>query len=176
MTQDSRLKTQDARISNGVGRILILGVGNMLLKDEGVGVHVAAQLQKQHLPGGVEVIDGGTAALDILLLQEGLYKLVVIDAVRTGNKPGTIYRIRLKGQQKDRLTEIFGKVEQSKISLHQVGLLDALGVAQKANRAPAEIVVIGVEPGQVGFGLELTEPVKRSVPKVIKEVLKEIKK
>jgi len=157
-------------------RLLVLGLGNILLSDEGVGVHITEQLQKQHLPGNVEVIDGGTAALDVLLLQQGPYKLVVIDAIRAGNKPGTIYKIRLKGQQKDRLTEIFGKVGQSKISLHQVGLLDALGVAKKIGRAPAEVVVIGVEPGEVGFGLELTAKVKRSVPKVIKEVLKEIKK
>jgi hydrogenase maturation protease len=119
-------------------------------------------------------MDGGTAALDILLLQQGLYKLIVIDAIRAGSKPGTVYR--LKVQQKNRLTHIFGKDGQSKISLHQVGLIDALMVAIKMNCAPAEIVVIGVEPGEVGPGLELTEPVRRSVPKVIKEVLKEIKK
>ena len=80
------------------GRVLVLGLGNVLLKDEGVGVHVAGQLQKQVLPCNVEVIDGGTAGLDVLLSQQGLDKLVVIDAMRAGKKPGTIYKTRLKAE------------------------------------------------------------------------------
>lgn len=78
------------------GRIVVLGLGNMLLKDEGIGVHVAQWLQEKNLPGNVEVIDGGTSSLDILLLQEGPYKLVVVDAMKTGKKPGTIYKARFE--------------------------------------------------------------------------------
>ncbi|MEE9370137.1 MAG: HyaD/HybD family hydrogenase maturation endopeptidase [Sedimentisphaerales bacterium] len=154
-------------------RILVLGLGNILLKDEGVGVHVVGQLQKQNLPGNVEVIDGGTAGLDILLLQEGLDKLVVIDALKAGRKPGTIYRAQFSG--KDRLTEVFSREEGSKISLHQIGLLDALAAARRMNYAPKEIVIIGVEPGEVDYGLELTDEVKQRVPEIVNVVLKEIK-
>lgn len=153
---------------------MILGLGNILLKDEGIGVHIAGRLQKPALPCNVEVIDGGTAGLDILLSQKDLYKLVVIDAVRAGKEPGTIYKARLKGQETGELTRILARGKDAKISLHQVGLIDALAVAEKMNRAPEEIVIIGIEPGEVNCGLELTKPVKRSIPDVIKKVLEEI--
>lgn len=158
----------------GSCRILVLGLGNILLKDEGIGVHVAGLLQKQDLPDNVEVIDGGTAGLDILLSEEGRYKLLVIDALRAGGRPGTIYRGRFRAGQKDELPRIFGQAGDSKISLHQVGLIDALAAAEKMNRAPEEIVIIGVEPGKVDYGLELTEPVRQSVPQIIEKVLEEI--
>jgi hydrogenase maturation protease len=156
------------------GRLLILGVGNMLLKDEGVGVHVARKLQEIALPCNVEVMDGGTASLDTLLLAQDIEKLVVIDAFRAGKKPGTIYRMHLGAAEKDRLRQSLSKQECLKISLHQVGLLDALAVAERMNCAPSEIVVIGVEPGEVDYGLELTDEVKQRVPEVIGTVLKEI--
>jgi len=152
---------------------LVLGLGNILLKDEGVGVHVAGELQKQNLPANVEVIDGGTAGLDILLAQEGLDKLVVIDATRAGRKPGTIYKARLKAGEMDKLTRIFGQDKDSKISSHQVGLIDALSAAEKMSCAPREIVIIGVEPKEINCGLELTEQVKQRVPKIVNMVLEE---
>jgi len=155
-------------------RVLVLGLGNILLKDEGVGVHVAKYLQEEDLPDNVEVIDGGTSGLDVLLSQEPAYKLVVVDAIRAGKKPGTIYKTQLKPVRRGGLTEIFSEVGQLNLSLHQVGLLDALGAAERLERMPEEITIIGVEPAEVSLGLELTEPVKRSVPRVVKEVLKEI--
>ena len=85
-----------ANSCGGSGRVLVLGLGNILLRDEGAGVHAAQELQKQSLPGNVEVIDGGTAGLEILLSQQCPYKLLVIDATKAGNEPGTIYKIRLK--------------------------------------------------------------------------------
>jgi hydrogenase maturation protease len=189
----------DARTETGVGlvaspegnrsdsvRVLILGLGNVLLKDEGVGVHVAQLLAKEKLPGNVEVIDGGTAGLDVLLSQHPPYKLVVIDAVKAGNKPGTVYKTRLNlgptcGPREKRRAKYLAQqfiagssANQSKISLHQVGVIDALKAAEIVDRVPDEIVVIGVEPAEVRFGLELTEPVKQSVPRAVEQVLREI--
>ncbi|KPJ68530.1 MAG: hypothetical protein AMJ43_00105 [Coxiella sp. DG_40] len=155
--------------------MLIVGLGNILLKDEGIGVHIAKELQKQNLPGNVEVIDGGTAGLDVLLSAIDVDKLVIIDAFRAGKKPGNIYKISLNNKQKDRLIQIFSQETISKISLHQVGLLDALSIAEKINIAPEEIVIIGVEPAEIDCGLELTEPVMRKVPQIISKVLEEIK-
>ena len=156
------------------GRVLVLGLGNILLKDEGIGVHIVEQLQKQDLPGNVEIIDGGTSGLDILLSQEDLDKLVVIDALRAGGEPGTIYKARFKGEERDELTKIFTADKDSKISLHQVGLIEALAAAEKLNHAPREIVIIGVEPKDVVHGLELTEQVKQRVTQIINIVLEEI--
>ncbi len=155
-------------------RVLVVGVGNILLKDEGVGVHVAQKLQELSLPSDVEVIDGGTAGLDILLLHEDVERLIVIDATRAGKKAGTIYKAHLMAGEMGKLTQLFDRRADSKISLHQIGLIEALAAAEKLNCAPKEIVIIGVEPGEWDYGLELTEPVARSVPEVVKKVLKEI--
>ena len=165
------------RASSIEHRVLILGIGNILLKDEGLGVHVAHELQKYDLPSNVDIIDGGTAGLDILLSQEGLYKLVVIDAIRTGKEPGTIYKTRYSRSSfldSRSSPSIEYPASSIQISLHQVGLLDALDATEKMNCAPKEVTVIGVEPGQISLGLELTEPVKQSIPEVIKQVLEEI--
>ncbi len=155
-------------------RVLILGLGNILLKDEGIGAHVAQRLEKLALPYNIEVIDGGTAGLDVLLSQEGLGKLVVIDAMKAGGKPGTIYKGRFKGRGKNKLNEIFGQARESKISLHQVGLIDALTAAEKMNCGPEEIVIIGIEPGEVDCGLGLTKELKHRVPEIVNTVLEEI--
>ena len=171
---DTKLLEMPENTCSDAVRVLILGLGNILLKDEGVGVHVVKYLQEEDLPDNVEVIDGGTSGLDVLLSQEPAYKLVVVDAIRAGKKPGTIYKTQLKPAERERLTDIFNEVGQSNISLHQVGLLDALGAAERLERMPEEIAIIGVEPAEVSLGLELTEPVEQSVPRVVKQVLEEI--
>jgi hydrogenase maturation protease len=153
---------------------LVLGVGNILLKDEGVGVHVIQELQRRTLPGRVRLVDAGTAGLDALLSAEPVDKLIVIDALRAGGKPGTIYQIRLRTEQKDELIRIFDRKGNSKISLHQIGLVEALSIAEKIQRAPGETVVIGIEPEEVSCGLELTKSVKRKMPEIINAVLEEI--
>lgn len=155
-------------------RVVVLGLGNILLRDEGVGSHVVARLQKQHLPGNVEVIDGGTAGPDALLSALDVDKLVVVDATKAGGKPGTLYKARFEGSRKSELKKVFGREKNAKISLHQLGLLDALAAAEKINAAPDEIVIVGVEPGRVDWGLELTEPVEKTVPGVVKKVLEEL--
>jgi hydrogenase maturation protease len=158
--------------SCSTGRILVLGLGNILLKDEGVGVHIAQMLQELALPHNVEVVDGGTASLDVLLLAPGIEKLVVIDALRAGKEAGTIYKARLKSEERDKLEQIFSS--GSRISLHQVGLIDALAIAEKMNCAPKEIAIIGIEPKKIDCGLELTDDVKQKIPEIINTVLKEI--
>jgi len=165
------LTADQHRASSIEHRVLILGIGNILLRDEGVGVHIVHELQNRDLPDDVEVIDGGTAGLDILLSQEGLYKLVVIDAIRAGNKPGTIYKTRYSRSS----SSIEYPASSIQISLHQVGLLEALSAAEKMNCAPEEVTIIGVEPEEIHLGLELSEPVTRSIPEVIRQVLEEIK-
>jgi hydrogenase maturation protease len=172
---DNNLVTEKEKNRTDSRHILILGLGNILLKDEGIGVHITKELQKQNLPSNVEVIDGGTAGLDVLLSAVNVDKLVIVDALKAGKKPGTIYKTCFNSEQKDRLTRIFSQDKLSKISLHQIGLLDALSIAEKINLAPEEIVIIGVEPGEIDCGLELTKPVMQKVPQIIKKVLEEIK-
>jgi hydrogenase maturation protease len=155
-------------------RILVLGVGNILLKDDGVGVHIVRELQRRNMPGYISLVDAGSAGLDVLLSADKVRKLVVIDALRAGSEPGTIYRMRLETEQKDELLRIFGDRGNSKISLHQIGLIDALSVVDKMRCSPKEIVIIGVEPEEVNYGLELTNSVGRKILKIINTVLEEI--
>jgi len=153
-------------------RILVLGLGNILLKDEGLGVHVAWKLQGVSLPENVNIVDGGTAALDALLLEPDIEKLIIIDALRAGRKAGTVYRIRLNAKEPEKLERIFS--HRVGTSLHQMGLIDALVAANKMNCAPGEIVVIGIEPKKMDWGLELTDEVQRRIPEVIDRVIEEI--
>ena len=111
-------------------RVLVLGLGNILLKDEGVGVHVIRNLQELALPENVEVIDGGTAGLDMLLSEEGSYKLIVIDATKAGGKPGTIYKAKVNSGDIDKLLQVFEREQDLKVSSHQFGLIESLAAAQ----------------------------------------------
>jgi len=172
-TRYSMLDTRQACSSKQRAlEILVLGLGNILLKDEGIGVHIAQKLQRVALPYNVEVIDGGTAGFDVLLSAQDVKRLVVIDALRAGKESGTIYKARLKIEECDKLEQIFSG--GSKISLHQTGLIDALAASRKMNGALEEIVIIGVEPESTDLGLELTEQVKQKVPEIINIALKEI--
>jgi hydrogenase maturation protease len=175
---DVKTKTESLRKAgpgNDCGRILVLGLGNLLLKDEGVGVHVVQQLQHRSLGENVEVVDGGTAGLDLLLLEQGLEKVVIIDAVRGGRSSGTIYKTRFRAKEIHNWVQALRQEEGGRISLHQVGLIDALVAAEKVGTAPDEIVIIGVEPEQIDCGLELTEIVEQKIPQIIDAVLEELK-
>ena len=100
--------------------ILVLGVGNLVLTDEGVGVHVAQRLQKMDLPSHVEVLDGGTSGFDLLDDIEGRKKVVVVDTVKGGGPPGTIYRMT---------TEDIEEAPKSRLSLHDIDMTDLLKLA-----------------------------------------------
>jgi hydrogenase maturation protease len=146
-------------------KVLILGIGNLILKDEGVGVHVVRALEEQGPPPGVEVIDGGTATMDLLSVIYESERIIVIDALKAGGEPGAIYRC---------LPEDLMEVSDRPLSLHQVGLLDVLGMARQLGGNPA-VVIIGIEPKEISWGLELTGEVQAAVPKVIEAVKREIR-
>jgi hydrogenase maturation protease len=147
-------------------KVVVLGLGNLLLKDEGIGIHVTRELQKQNLPQNVEIVDGGTASLDALNLTCGAAKLIIIDAVRCGKKPGTLYRLRNK--------ELHQSLKEKKLSLHQFSLVEALGIHKKLGSLPKEIVFIGIEPAQIEWSLEVSSCLKEKIPQIIELVTKEI--
>lgn len=146
--------------------ILVLGVGNLLLKDEGVGVHVARKLMDMDLPSHVEVVDGGTSGFDLLDDIEGRKKVVVVDTVRGGGPPGTIYRMT---------TEDIEEMPKSRLSLHDIDMTDLLKLADLFKIEKPEIVVIGIEPKDIeSASLELSPGIEAKVPRLIELVLKEI--
>ena len=145
--------------------ILILGIGNLLLKDEGIGVHVVNKMKEMSVPDNVEVLDGGTAGLDLVDFIEGRKKLIVIDAVNAGEKPGTLYR----------LTEENLDIKPKAISsFHEIDFIDALHMSEIVNSKPEEIVVIGIEPKDMSSGLELSPEIEERIPEIIKLVMKEL--
>lgn len=146
--------------------VLVLGIGNLLLKDEGVGIHLVQKMMKMHLPKNVEVLDGGTASLDLISYLEGRKKIVVVDCVRGGHKPGTIYLLTPENIEKD---------EKKILSLHQVDFQETLNLFSKLKKKMPKVVIIGIEPKDYSsWGMELSPVIKRRVPKIIGLVKKEI--
>lgn len=138
-------------------------MGNLLYKDEGVGVHVIKEMQKTELPPHIELLDIGTFTMDLLSYLEGVKKLIVIDALKAGSEPGTVYKCK---------PEDLMPKDQQPISLHEIGLLESLNMAKKMG-FEIETVILGVEPKLFEWGMELSEEVKASIPKIIEAALKE---
>lgn len=157
-------------MSSGIcstGKVLVLGIGNLVMSDDGVGVRVVQRLQrKHHFPPWVEILDGGTLGLDLLPRLEGIERLIIVDAVETGEKPGTC--VRLAGEQLPIALE-------TKLSPHQMGLKDLLAVAELMGHSPREMVLIGVQPGSIEMDTELTADVEATVNILISNILNELR-
>jgi hydrogenase maturation protease len=145
---------------------LVLGLGNILLRDEGVGVRVVQALEQAPLPPGVELLDGGTAGIDLLDALADRRKLVVIDALDGDLAPGTVLRLA---------PDELAPREAPGVSLHDLGLLETLVLARHLNAAPREVVIIGVKPGSVECGLELSAEIRRLVPRIVELVMAELR-
>ena len=145
---------------------LVLGIGNLIMTDDGVGVRTVQLLQERYrFPDNVTVMDGGTLGLDLLHYLDGVKRLLVVDAVETGGPPGTL--VRLTGEE---ITVAF----RTKLSPHQMGLQDLLLVAELQGFVPAEMVLLGVQPGEIGMGIELTHAVAAQVETLVDGVLREL--
>ena len=151
---------------NSRRKVAVVGVGNVLLKDEGIGVHVARALQGEigDARSDVEIIDGGTSP-DVFMLLEGVQKLVLVDAVKGGGAPGSVYRFHPDDIIFD---------ERYAISAHQVGLLDSLYMVECSPSKPESIVIIGIEPKEIDWGLELSVELSERLPEIINVVMDEL--
>ena len=147
-------------------RMLIIGVGNLLLKDEGVGVQVARQLQKRALPPEVEVCDGGVGGIGLLDYFRRTSKLLLIDAAEMNLKPGAVVRFTPR--------EVKDSGHRVKFSTHDVGLAEVLKLAEALGLCPEEVVIIGIQPKEIAWGEELSPAVQASLPGVVEMVMKEI--
>ncbi len=146
-------------------RIAVLGIGNLLLKDEGVGVHLAQELSGIVDASNVNIIDGGTSPDILSLVDPSVDKLVIIDAVKIGYKPGTVYRFSSDDLDLDSVLPV---------SLHDIGVMESLRMMVLLGRQPKSTVIIGIEPKTIDFGLELSPEVEEKLPEIIRLVLKEI--
>lgn len=143
--------------------VLVLGIGNILLRDEGVGIHAIERLkQRYRFPEGVHVVDGGTLGLDLITLLEGVTHLLITDAVEAGRPPGSLIRLT-----KEELPTLLSP----KISLHQAGLSDILSVARLCGTLPEEILFLGIQPASLEAGLELSPVVEAQLETLIAEIV-----
>jgi hydrogenase maturation protease len=128
--------------------ILVMGVGNILLSDEGVGVHAIEAMKGMKLPENVEILDVGTGALDIIDIIANREKVIIIDAVRGGGEPGVVYRFT---------PDDIAIQSPTPMSIHQFDIPGTLNMANLAGCMPREVVIFGIEPKQIDWDLELSQ-------------------
>lgn len=147
--------------------IVVLGVGNLLLSDEGVGVHVANKLMEMDLPSVVQVVEGGTDGFRLMNIVTEADRLIVVDAVKGGGPPGSIYRFGVKDAQT--------YPDAYKTSVHQIGILEVIHLSELIGKTP-ETTIIGVEPKSLDIGMELSPEVHAKLSRIVELVVEEIKR
>ncbi len=148
-----------------MAKLTILGVGNLLLSDEGAGIRAVEKLQEIKSISknpNIKIIDGGTLGLDLLPIFEESEKLIIIDCVRGGEEPGTIYTMKLE--------DIKLKGRDLKLSMHDFTLVDVINLAKALGKKLPDITIYGIEPESFEMGMELTEKVAEAVDKVVEEI------
>ena len=147
--------------------VTILGIGNVILRDEGFGVRVAEYLDKHYeFPDTVQIVDGGTLGIELTQFVTGTEKLLVIDSINGGAEPGTTFRFH-----NDDVMEHF----QDKLSAHEVGIQDVLGLLTVTGHKIPDVVVIGAQPFDVEAGVELSEGMMKLLPGMVEQALSELK-
>ena len=143
--------------------IVLLGVGNILLTDEGFGVHVVNQLREDYVFNPpITILDGGTMGMELLTYMRGMTKLVLVDAIHGGEAPGTVYEF-----PHEEMNHYFTEA----ISVHEVGMQDILRIRALQEDPLEDAVVIGVEPESLELGLTLSETTQAAVEDVKGRVL-----
>lgn len=147
-------------------QVKILGIGNTLYSDEGVGVHLIPYLEKA-LVGypNVEVIEGATDGMKLLEPVEEADYLIIIDAINAGKPGGELITIR-----NEELPKYFG----IKMSVHQVGFQEVLFAARLQERLPEEMVMFGIQPATLELGVELSDIVKERMPALVAKVVEQV--
>jgi hydrogenase maturation protease len=143
-------------------KTLVLGIGNLLLCDEGVGVHVARALKREQLPENVVILEVGTAFLDALPEIEQADCIIIVDAMQAEHAPGTIYRVPFDDCVKPECIA----------SLHGFDLSRVMFMAGR--ESTPETVVIGVEPARIDWGTDLSPEIQEMIPSVIEAIKTEI--
>jgi hydrogenase maturation protease len=158
-------------MSSDADSVLIVGLGNELLGDEGLGVHVARSLlaARDSLPAHVTVLEAGTSLLDVLPEMPRYARVILVDAVRTGRRPGTLCRAELSA---DSITQ---QEASAPVSLHQWGVMETLRAAKLLKLLPARLSLVGAEPERIGPGTELSPALARARERITSILLDELR-
>ncbi len=141
---------------------MVVGVGNTILSDDGLGVHAARLLQSDpRVPAGVEILDGGTLGLELVPYVSDASRILFLDAVDSGSSPGTY--VRMTGGELLGLSGGF--------SVHQLGIADLIAVLALASTKPQDIVVLGVQPANTDWGTSLSPAVEATLTHLVEAAL-----
>ena len=144
-------------------KILVMGVGNILLNDEGLGVHAINYMQKQEIPEYIELLDGGTGGFHLLSLMYDYKKMILIDATLDENPVGTIRVIHPK----------YSKDFPRALTTHDIGLKDLLDTATVMDTLPKIILIVVTISQNQEVGLTLSKEIEEVLPKIYQKVLEQ---
>jgi hydrogenase maturation protease len=165
----SRVADQEPERNVTLGTVvrdtLIVGVGNPLRGDDGVGTTVARALAERDLPAGVEVVDGGTQGLGLVSVMEGRQRVILVDAADVGRVPGQFVRFALD--------EAHLRGDDQPLSVHAAGLREALLLAQALGVLPDQVIIFGVQPARVDWDDALSPEIEAALPALVEAVLAE---
>jgi len=147
--------------------ITVLGLGNILMTDEGVGVHTINEFEKRYtVPDYVEIVDGGAAGLDLIPFIEGREKVLMVDAVNFDREPGYIDLLE-NDAIPIRLTQ--------KASMHHLGLMDVLCIVRMSGNIPKELCIIGIQPKSLDLGIDMTKEIWDKVNDLIERIVAKLR-
>jgi hydrogenase maturation protease len=147
--------------------ITVLGLGNILMSDEGVGVHVVNEFQKRYqTPDHVEIVDGGAAGLDLIPFIEGRERVLMVDAVNFDREPGFIDTLE-NDEIPIRLTQ--------KASMHHLGLMDVLCIVRMSGNMPRELCIIGIQPKSLELGIDMTPEIWDKQEALIERLVRKLR-
>lgn len=153
-------------VETDLRQVLVLGLGNILFQDEGVGVRAVEQMLAEYqLPRNVRLMDGGTLGLDLLAYFSSCTHLIILDAIRSRQPPGSIIRLE-DGEIPAALAQ--------KMSMHQLGLQDLMAASRLNGTLPEKVVLFGVVPEQIDWGMALSARVAEALPRLIQATLQQL--
>ncbi len=147
-------------------RTLVLGLGNLLLQDEGVGIPAALELSRRALPLRVDVVDGGTAGLDIIDLMASYERVIIVDAMDAGQEPGTVLRFSPQ--------EVESQGEALALSKHQTEVLKILQLASYIGRLPPRVTIFGIQPGSMEWSTDLSPGLRGKLSTIVDAILDDL--
>ena len=146
-------------------KIVVIGIGNLLLMDEGIGVHTINELETHDLPESIEIYDGGTGGFKLIDLMQGAARVIFIDAVDTGKAPGSVTIFRAE--------EVHSIYNKKKYSLHDTDLMEIIKMTELLDDPPI-IEIVGIQPKIINYGTTLSNELAGSMSNIMNTVLRRI--
>jgi hydrogenase maturation protease len=152
----------------GRGEVLVIGLGNPIMADDGLGLAALERLrQRWSLPESVRLVDGGTWGMTLLPLIEEAERVVFLDAINVGRPVGSLVRL-----EREELPRLFAH----KLSAHQIDLREVLAVAELRGTVPSDLVAIGLQPGRLEMSSELSPELECRLEELLTAVLEQLER